>query len=606
MIDTGYVVLPDHSAAESVFESTTVRFPLVASHDSGRPWLLGRRPAEQVVVATKGPVRVAVIGACPVTATELGRLASHVRSLSDVGSLARKLPGSSILAVSVHGRTRIQGSIVGLHPVFYARVQGVDVAADRADVLAAMAGASINEETLAVRVACGRLLPAPLSHEPLWEGVSVLAPDNCLVWGDERAHETRWWTPPAPEQSLGEGAGKVREVMAAAMEDRGPGEGRLSTDLSGGMDSTSLCFLAARKTPDLLTFRTAEADVTNDDALFASHSMGALPTAEHLVAPQEDLPSIFTDPGSWASTEEPYPFIRTGAQTRYVARLMAKHGSRRHLAGHGGDELFTPLAGYLHKLLLHRPGTALKHVRGYSALKRWPLAGTTAALLRPGSVRSWWQDQAAGLTAPPPPLRRPVLGWGLWPLRASPWVTETGIELARTAFLRTAVETPRYAEDLGQHQLLLILRSSAFLHRLLREPFARESIHLDMPFFDDRLIEAVLAVKPEERSDPWRYKPLLSEAMRGVLPDMVIGRSTKGEFSEDVRIGIKGNVPALLDVFADSRLAARGLIDADRLKSNLLAPQRNTTILQDIEYLLGCESWLRAVEASTPTHLGGA
>ncbi len=555
-------------------------------------------------MATKGPVRVAVIGACPVTAAQLGRFASYVRSLSDVGTLARKLPGSSILAVSVHGQTRVQGSIVGLHPVFHARVRGVDVAADRADLLAAMADASIDEESLAVRVACGRLLPAPLSHRPLWGGVSALSPDHCLVWEKERAREMRWWAPPAPEQSLGEGAGKVREVMAAAMAHRAPEEGRLSTDLSGGMDSTSLCFLAARKTPDILTFRTAEADVTNDDALFASHSISALPAAEHMVAPQEDLPSIFTDPGSWASTEEPYPFIRTGAQTRYVARLLAEHGSRRHLAGHGGDELFTSLAGYLHELLLRRPGTAFRHVRGYSALKRWPLAETAAALLRPGTVRSWWQDQATHLTAPPPPLRRPVLGWGLWPLRASPWVTETANDLARTAFLRTAVETPRYAENLGQHQLLLILRSSAFLHRLLREPFARESIHLDMPFFDDRLVEAVLAVRPEERSDPWRYKPLLSEAMRGVLPDMVLGRSTKGEFSEDVRIGMKGNVPALLDVFADSRLAARGLIDADRLRSSLLAPQRNTTILQDIEYLLGCESWLRAVEASTPTHSG--
>ncbi|QWB26794.1 MULTISPECIES: lasso peptide isopeptide bond-forming cyclase [Streptomyces] len=600
MSSTGFVVLPDTAAAADARAAAPWASPEEFSHHSGRPWLVGRWSPGEITVVTAGPVRVAAVGVCPVSATRLSSLAARIRTVSDADALATSLPGSCHLVVSAGGEVRFQGSATGLRRVFRTRVHGVEVAADRADVLAAMTGAGIDEQALALRVATGGFLPPPLGDRPLWSGISPLAPDHALVWERDRVHETRWWQPPAPELSLATGAEAVREALTSALRDRGPDRGRLSTDLSGGMDSTSLCFLAARHAPDLVTFRWGEAEAGNDDAAFAAHAIASLDRAEHLVVPPGELPALFTDAGEAVDTEEPYPFVRTLARTRHTARLLAASGSRRHLAGHGGDELFTPFPGYLHALLRRRPLTALRHVRGYGALKRWPVLPTLAALSRPGDEAAWWRTQADLLTAPPPPRRRPALGWGLWTLRAPTWATGTATDAAREALRDTATRVQPLSDDLAQHQSLLAMRASAPWYRLLARVFADDGVQLDSPFFDDRVVEAVLAVRAHEHAGPWRYKPLLAEAMRGIVPEAVLGRSTKGEFSDEANSGLRRNLPAILDMFEDSALAAHGLIDPGELRTRLLAPQPDNSARIALEPLIGCETWLRAATRPAP------
>lgn len=600
MTGAGIVVLPDTAAAAEAHAVAPWASPRVLSHASGRPWLVGVWSPAELRVATAGPVQVAVAGVCPVTATRLSELTARIRTVSDVDALAAALPGACHVVASVGGQVRVQGSLTGLRRVFHTRIAGVDIAADRADVLAAMTGAGIDTGALAVRIACGGLLPSPLADQPLWSGIDALDPDHCLVWDRERARTLRWWRPPAPEAPLPAGAQAVRDALTTALHDRTPDEGRLSSDLSGGMDSTSLCFLAARNTPELLTFRWGEAEAGNDDAAFAAHSISALDRAEHVVVPPGDLPPLFADPDALMDTEEPYPFVRTAARTRHTARLLADRGARRHLAGHGGDELFTPFPGYLHPLLRRRPLTALRHVRGYAALKRWPVLHTLAALTRPGDEAAWWRAQAEHLTDPPLRKRRPSLGWGLWPLRAPSWATGTATDAAREVLRRTADRSRPLSTDLGQHQTLVALRTSAPWYRLLARPFAEAGVQLDSPFFDDRVVEAVLGVRVHEHAGPWRYKPLLADAMRGIVPASVLGRGTKGEFSDEASTGLRRNLPAILDLFTDSALAAHDLIDPGMLRTQLLSPQADNAMGIALEPLIGCELWLRAATRPTP------
>ncbi|MGV9559320.1 lasso peptide isopeptide bond-forming cyclase [Streptomyces sp. NPDC003401] len=600
MTGTGFVVLPDTADAARLRAAVPWESPQEFPHASGRPWLVGRWSSGEITAVAAGPVRLAVIGVCPVTAARLTELAARIRTVADVGALAAGLPGSGHVVASVGGQVRFQGGLTGLRRVFHTRLDRVDVAADRADVLAAMTGAGIDDEVLALRVATGGFLPPPLGDRPLWSGISAPAPDHCLVWERDRVRETRWWRPPAPELSLAEGAEAVREALTSALRDRAPGRGRLSSDLSGGMDSTSLCFLAARDVPGLLTFRWGEAEAGNDDSLFADHAIGVLDRAEHLVVPPGDLPPLFADVDEPVDLEEPYPFVRTLARTRRTARLLADRGSRRHLAGHGGDELFTPFPGYLHGLLRRRPLTALRHVRGYAALRRWPVLPTLAALARPGDEAAWWRAQADALTDPHPPRRRPALGRGVWPLRAPGWATAAAVETTRAALRDTAGRARPHSPDLAQHQLLVAMRAGAPWYRLLARVFAGSGVQLDSPFFDDRVVEAVLAVRVHEHAGPWRYKPLLAEAMRDIVPPPVLGRSTKGEFSDEANTGLRRNLPAILELFEDSALAAHGLIDPAALRARLLAPQPDNATRNALEPLIGCETWLRAATRPDP------
>ncbi|EPH44296.1 asparagine synthase-related protein [Streptomyces aurantiacus] len=640
-MSAGFVVLPDTPGTSSLADAYPFAAPRLIPHPSGHLWLVGSWEPDEIRQVTVGPVRVVVIGRCPVTTDHLERLCRRLRTLADVDALARQLPGSFHLVAAVGHATRVQGSVTGLRQVFHTRVDGgIPVAADRPDVLATLTGAGVDETTLAVRVVCGGMLPPPLADRSTWSGVSTVPHDHCLTLEPDGARERRWWQPPSPELGLEEGASAVREALLGAVDGvRGEGGtayaaggagagavpfagGGLSADMSGGMDSTSLAFLAARHTPGLLTFRWAEAEAGNDDARFAAHAARELPGARHLVVAQGELPPVFTDPAALADTERPYLYTRTQARMRHTARVLADHGSRHHLAGHGADELFGRMPGYLHRLARRHPLTMLRHLRGSRALARWPLAGCLAQLARDESIAQWWRAQADSLTSPPPPARLPSLSWGLAPLRAPAWATDAAVDVARTA-LRAAAEDARpFAEDRGRHQCLAALRITSPAYRQVARLFAAEGVRLHQPFLDDRVVEAVLAVRPHERISPWQYKPLLARSLRGIVPDVILDRTTKGDFSEDLRVGRKRNLEAILDVFAGasaigagagagagdasasadsgSALAALGIIDPAAVRAYLLAPQADSSRDIAVEQLLGCESWARAARRPLP------
>ncbi|WP_405651632.1 asparagine synthase-related protein [Streptomyces sp. RK9] len=641
-MSAGFVVLPDTPGTPPLDDAYPFAAPRLIPHPSGRLWLVGSWEPDEVRHVTVGPVRVVVIGRCPVTATHLEQLCRRVRTLADVDALARELPGSFHLVAAAGNAVRVQGSVSGLRQVFHARLDGgIPVAADRADALAALTGAGIDERTLALRVVCGGLLPPPLSDRSAWTGVSTVPADHCLLLEPDRARERRWWSPPAPELGLAEGASAVREALVAAVEglggagstgggaagvasasydgsgssaegglgvdgglgtaDRLSTESGLSADMSGGMDSTSLAFLAARHTPDLLTFRWAEAEAGNDDARFAALAAAELPGARHLVVPQSELPSIFTDPAALADTERPYLYTRSQARMRHTAAVLAAHGSRRHVAGHGADELFGRMPGYLHRLARRHPLTLLRHLRGSRALGRWPLWGCLTQLARAESVAQWWRAQADDLTAPPPPARLPSIGWGLAPLRAPAWTTDAAVDTARAALRATAEDARPLADDRGPHQNLAALRITSPAYRQVSRLFAAEGVRLEQPFLDDRVVEAVLSVRPHERTTPWQYKPLLARSMRGLVPDAVLDRTTKGDFGADLRAGRQANLTAIIDVFSShSVLADLGLIDPGAVRAYLLAPQADSSRDIAVEQLLGCESWARAARRPLP------
>ncbi|MEU4968740.1 asparagine synthase-related protein [Streptomyces smyrnaeus] len=594
----GFVVLPDTDTAERAATLVVPRAGEVVRYRSGRPWVIQLGAPEPVLRVTAGRVAVVVIGFCPVTTVRLEALAGRVRSVQDIDEMARRLPGSFHLVASVGNEVRVQGSLSGLRKVFHTRAAGDVLVADRADVLAEITGRGVDEQALAVRVVCGGVLPPPLGERSMWRDVFPVPPDHCLVLDRGRARVVRWWTPPAPALSLSEGAAVVREALTDAL--RGRQGRRMSADLSGGLDSTSLCFLAAPHASELLTFRVAEAEAGNDDAVFAAHAARRLPGAEHLVVAQEDLPELFAEPGLTCDTEQPVIFSRTDARMRHISRMLAQRGYHWHLSGYGGDELFLPSHGYLHRLALRNPVTALRYIRAFRSLARWPLGATLAGLAFPGTVRSWWRAQARRLTEPSDADdRRPVLGWGMDPIRASESATALAVEAARTALLRTADEAVPLADDPGQHQALLVLRSSVADHRQLAGMFADSGVHLDLPYLDDRVVEAVLSVRVHERGTPWRYKALLSEAMRGILPETVRDRATKGEFSAEARDGLRTHRGAVLALFADSALAERGLLDVDALHRQLHAPRADITATAHVENLIGCEAWLRATRRFT-------
>jgi asparagine synthase (glutamine-hydrolysing) len=480
--------------------------------------------------------------------------------------------------------------------VFTTTYDGVTVAADRADVLAGLRNAKPDDARLALRMLA--LVPYPLSWLTMWREVESV-PGDCYVSLDRsrRPDIVRWWFPPEPELAAAEGAARLRDALADAVGTRVASvgsRGRISSDLSGGLDSTSLCFLAHRIAPDLVTFSSVSEDPANDDMEWAELAAAQLPGIDQIVAPPDPAGGPFAAAAATGEgLDEPPMLIGAQWNLRAMAAELSTRNVRVHLSGFGGDELLRSGSTHLHALWRSNPLLGLKHLRGLLAARRYRPSALIALAADRRTFGRWLSDQAARLSTAA--FRQPVAGgWGA-PLSLPDWVTGRAVELVREQALSAAQSTPPLAGTRAQHATIECLQLAGQEARLREHMLAAAGHHdlaIGLPYLDDQVIRAVLSVRLHERETPWTYKPLLTNAMNGILPTAFGARITKGDASVDVHRGYRRHRKGLFELCEGSLLHERGLIDLDRLRTSLSSPSA-TDRLAGLGRTFACEAWLR-------------
>ncbi|MFI9254599.1 lasso peptide isopeptide bond-forming cyclase [Streptomyces sp. NPDC053069] len=594
--DAHFAVFADRADAAAVARSFARPGTRSLDHPSGRPWLLGHWHDQEIVSARVGPAALALVGCVPVDGTELERVARSLRDLAALDAWARSLPGSCHLVAALDGRIRVQGTASGLRLVFHAPVHGTRVAATRADVLAAALGEEPAPERLAVRLLWP--VPHPLLDEPLWSRITAVAPHEALVLAPDGhgARHTRWWTPPEPVVPLRTGAPLVREALADAVRARTRHGGTVSCDLSGGLDSTSVCFLADRSPARVVASTWPGRDPADTDLHWAKRAAAALPDVEHVIWDAEASPLVYD--GLLAIDDvldEPTIGVMDRARVLHHLPAMAERGSRVHLTGIGGDHIAWCSEAYYHRLARRRPLFALRQLRGFKALWQWPLGPMLGALADSRPYGRWLADSAHHLREPLSPTVTTSLGWGMSP-RLFEWVTPEAEQLARTALSTAARQTRPLHPDRGLHADLEQIRNCTRIIRQWDHMAARCGLPMASPFLDDRVIEAALAVRPDERVSPWRYKPLLTTAMRGIVPEECLRRSNKATAAMDAADGLREHRGDLRALWDDSRLERLGLVNGAMLRR--LAERPATKQLREavLYSTISVEVWLRALD----------
>jgi asparagine synthase (glutamine-hydrolysing) len=593
-----FVALPDCASAAPVAAALRSRADQEVRHPSGRPWLLGHWSPSGIAVGETGRAKIVVIGDHAVTSGRLSTAADRAHTVADLDGLAGAMAGSCHLTASVAGCVRVQGSITGLRPVFHARIGDVTVAADRADVLADLLDAKLDEQRLAVRLLNSFAL-FPLTGEPVWRDVSVLLSGHYLVLDSNgRRRSVNWWTPPEPVVPMADGAPALRDALSAAVEARVRGRDLVSCDL-GGLDSTSLCSLAARGRAKAVAYTADGRDPMGEDVIWARRTVTGLGDIEHHVIAGDRLPMVYEGLRNTDDRfDEPCPAAVHISRWLVIPRSAAARGSQLHLTGFGGDELLAGSPAHLHALLRTHPRTAFRRVRGFAAQRPWPYRETLRQLWDSSTYRAWLARAGDQLTAVPPPMETPTLDWGT-PPRMPPWATRDAVDAVRELIRSTARTAEPLAETRGQHVELEAMRSTSRMVRQLGQTAARAGITLAAPYYDDRVIEAGLAVRPQDRITPWQYKPLIVEAMRGIVPDESLTRRTKDEGSYEVEAGLREQRAELLALCEDSRLARLGLIDPNVLREVCSRPLPPALQFDALYQTVACEVWLRALETAT-------
>ncbi|GAA3564472.1 hypothetical protein GCM10022222_55230 [Amycolatopsis ultiminotia] len=551
-----FVVFPDCERARPIADRFDREAHRVIRYPSGRPMVLAKMPADQLVAG--GTVPKVAIGLSSATPRRLAR--------SDVDSLAHALAGSFHLVAAEARGVRVQGSASGLRRVHHAVIDGVPIASDRADVLAGLGGFGFDERALAIRLL--RALPHPLSEEPLWRGVTPVPPDSAVVLDADgrRSRTVRWWRRPDPVRSRAEGAVQLRAALAEAVAVRTAAGATVHCDLSGGLDSTPICYLAAQGPATIVATTMYNEDPGGkEDLYWARRALPAMPGIEQQVGLLDDMPNFFEGmPAVTARLDEPTQAYLTAPRIRYSIRSAQERGARLYLTGLGGDHLLHGLPVWDHTVFRRRPLHAWRRIRLSSMLQNRSLGTTLRELLDNESYRGWLSRTAGSARRARQARSEMRLSWDQ-EIGLPRWLTED----ATAAVLERIQEIAEQAQPLGEtraaHAELAMVRDGTRIIRGTEQYAAALDMPFASPFFDDRVVEACFAVRHEERDSPMEFKPLIKAAMRDALPAEFLKRGSKMGGSTQAARGLAAHWPEILGLCEDSPLAALGIVDFDVL-----------------------------------------
>lgn len=473
----------------------------------------------------------------------------------------------------------------------------------RATDVARHAGAGLDPTSLAVAVACPESIDLNLGRS-MFLGVRQVAEGHLVVIDGAGRRERRHHPLHTDEQAtLADQADRLRDALCASIEARTALVGTLTSDMSGGLDSTSLAFLAAGHTDvAVLTSYNPDAPVEDDLQRTRRYVRTARGLHHHLVplAPDQ-LPYQEIGPAGDA------PHGSSVAMGPLRSRLAVARalGSDVHLMGEGGDVVVGAPPAYFADLArrgelgrLWRDCVAWARLRGRAPLALFRRALLLGATTRRRALRLLATSLERADSPDPPTWESELIGY--WSPPHTHWLpARTRRRLAQHV---RAVADGLSDDDLGVGEVVTLgqLRHQTRTQQVVRAAAAETGVAVHAPFLDTAVVRACLALPARHRADLTVAKPLLRAALTGLVPDAVLARRTKGDYTRDAYQGVRRAAPQLRRLLSESVAADHGLIEPGPVRAALEgAVSGLPTPWGPLNQVLAVETWLRGHESGS-------
>lgn len=504
-----------------------------------------------------------------------------------------RLRGAFALLVWDSGRR--QGFLavdhLGAGSVVYRRSpRALDFATEVRDLLPQLGATPGPDERVLVRwLVDGAVEP----HETLVAGVERLPAGCRLSLGSGTCDLEPYWAPRYRKASPVASTDAARELRAGIAQATARGCRRVAPNgilLSGGLDSSAVAAVARSSGENLVAYAAVfPGHPAADESALVAEGARALGVPTGFVSFRRggSLAASLRYLDSWKlPPASPNLFFHEP-----LLELARSEGMATLLDGQGGDELFG-LSPYL-AADRFRAGRLLATRRLLGLLLAPDAAAAPAA-------RRHVLREVALKGALPASLHR--LARRRNPKRYAPsWLTGTGVELyagGRSPWSWKEAAAPRWWAFLAD--ALTRGRERAGVHDFFRHAFADAGLVGSHPLLEDvDLVQTVLALPPEHAWDRRHDRPLLREALAGLLPDSIRLRQDKSFFNDVLADAVHLADDAAIARLLDGDAAICRYVDGDlfaRLRA--LPParrgRRETWLLWRLAVL---ECWLRMQEA---------
>ena len=400
---------------------------------------------------------------------------------------------------------------------------------------------------------------APPSDRGMRASVTRLVPGTAAVFDADGVQIHRFDALVLPKETTDAPALQAQRfssLLRDAVARRCAGEAAVDCFLSGGLDSSSLARLAARETAD--TVRT----LSLVDS--ARPALSERPYIEAAIR-GEDFDAHFVEIGDYDPFAGAHAALERHAGPVAAPNLLmmrpvyenARQGAVL-LDGHGGDEVVSKGVGRL--LDLARAGSWIRlyrELRGVADLYGESAPAMLLALYRgfgPGRHKfAALARRVRRIAGRPQEADESPLD-----LLSSDFRAVSAIDAAVSARWRPRPATGREAE----HEVLTGPQQSYALEVLDRE--AQDvGVEGRCPFWDRALIDYSMSLPPQAKLQGGWTRFILRQAMADVLPDEVLWRRDKHDFSSQLREGLRRSpriTPQALEA-ARSRLSSHLNVD---------------------------------------------
>lgn len=417
------------------------------------------------------------------------------------------------------------------------------------------------------------LVPAE-PDQTLFRGIRRVPPGGRAIWQDGALRIDRWWHPERlPMLRLaghGDYADAVRACLETAVACRLGSDARVGSNLSGGLDSSAVTALAARRLADdgrtLAAFTATPAHRIadppgrfGDEWAHAAALAGMYPNVEHVRVSNADMPLMGIFDVREGAQDMPLFNVSNSVWNNAIEREARDRHVTIMLVGNAGNMTFSYDGALLMTQLMRRGRIDKALALALTARRlhgsRWL---TVPAMLADAGLPRRWSDALRRLTG-----RRTI--------------ALSDYSAIRPDFLERAGlggETARRGGDLrnlhphdGRALRLAALRRLEIVGEFATGTRRLYGVDMRDPTADRRLAELCLSIPEEQFRHVGIPRAIARTALADVLPPTIVGEYRKGLQASDWAHGFDDAVPALKAEIARQRASrsAPDWIDLDRI-----------------------------------------